>query len=476
MAELNKEPQDKRFPFVVDGLRGDVPTNFYPASDSERGVILYPTPGLLTHCTLTDCSEIRGLRAWGDYLYGVARRGGDSVLWRIDAAGAFSELGIMATSASGALWMENNSTQLLIADGVSGYVYTPSTNVFVQITDLDFPAAAMCVYQDGYGLFFEPNTNRWFHSELHDFLDFDALDFYTKQSTPDDIISMLSFARELYIFGKVKGTEVWYNYGGDNSSASNPTFARNTGGLIEHGCGAARSPSTFDGERVTWITDQGQLIQAIRYETQIVSNQMFDRALRDYTLYSDAIAFSYRDQGHVFYQVSFPTADETWVLDGNTKIFHKRESYKAAGGYGRHRANCYALLNGVHYVGDYTNGKIYKMSTNYLDDDGETIRRRVYSTEWEGGLNRMYFPAVQVLVEPGVGLVGVTDPQISLEWSNNGGYIWSTEQTRSVGATGEYGARAIWQQVGSGFRRMYRITMTDPVVWRILGVDWGGFQ
>jgi hypothetical protein len=470
------EENPMQFPFVVDGLRGDVPTNFYPASDSERGVILYPTPGLLEHCQLTDCSEIRGILAWNNYLYVVARRGSQSAFWRVDGVGAFAELGTITTSASGPVWIKNNSTQILIVDGVSGYVYTPSSNVFVQVTDADFPGAGAADYLDGYGLFFTPGTNQWFHSELYDFLDFDALDFYTKESTPDNIRSMLAYARELYIFGVSKGTEVWHNYGGDNSSADNPTFARDPGGLIQHGCGAAASPSTMDGERVTWITDQGQLMQAVRYESQVVSSQMFDRALRGYASYSDAVAFSYRDQGHVFYQVSFPAADETWVLDGNTKVFHKRSSYKSIGGYGRHRANCYALLNGVHYVGDYTNGKVYKMSVDYLSDNGNNIQRKLYSREWEGGLNRLFFPPVQLIVEPGVGLVGGVAPQIGLEWSSDGGHNWSTMLTASAGATGDYGARAIWRQLGSGFRRMYRMTFTDPVVWKVLGIDWGGFK
>lgn len=476
MATVEETGQDKRFPFIIDGLRGDVPINFYPASDSERGVILYPSPGLSAHCSLTDCTEVRELHTFGSYVYAVARRGASSVLWRIDGSGGFSEIGTMATSTTGPAWMVDNGSQLLVCDGVSGYVYTASTGLFVQITDADFPGAGVCVYQDGYGIFFEPSSNRWFHSELHDFLSYDALDFYTKQSTPDNIRSMLSFAREVYIFGTANGTEVWYNYGGDNSSADNPTFARNTGGLIQHGCGAAKSPSTFDGERVTWLTDKGQLMQAVRYESQVVSNQMFDRAVKGFSTFSDAVAFSYRDQGHVFYQITFPTADETWVLDGNTKIFHKRQSYTTGGSYGRHRANCHTLMSGVHYVGDFENGKVYKMDTDYLDDAGNEIKRQLYSREWEGGLNRMFFPPVQVLVEPGVGLVGGSEPEIGLEYSNDGGYTWSTEMLRSAGAVGDYGARAIWHQLGSGYRRMYRLNFTDPVVWRVLGVDWGGFQ
>ena len=461
-----------KFPFIVDGIRGDVPTNFYAAPDTERGVLLNPTPGLLELCTLTNCTEVRDLVAYGNYLYAVARRGSQAVLWRIASDGTKAELGTITTSASGPAWQVYNSTQLCICDGVSGYVYTPSTGLFAQISDADFPGGGGVAYQDGYGLFFQPSSKMWFNTGLNDFTNINALDFYTKESKPSNIVSIMSYMREVWVFG-VDGTEVWYNAGGDNSSPLNPTFARNTGGVVEYGCGAARSPSNLDGMAAVWLSDKGQLLMASGYMAQPISTQMFTRAVQGMALYSDARAFSYRDSERVFYQISFPTGDQTWVYDATMKLFHKRSSWKSGGGYGRHRANCYAWLGSKHYVGDYENGKVYEMSTGYYSDAGNAIRRRAYSQEIDGGLSRISFPSVQVIVEPGVGLVGGSDPQVILEFSGDGGNNWSNEVWRGAGLTGEYTRRAFWAQLGSGYRRMYRVTMTDAVLWRILGVDWG---
>jgi hypothetical protein len=444
--------------------------------DTEKGIILHPTAGLKELCDLTSCTEVRALHKYGNYLYALAQRGATSVLWRVDSAGGFSELGTVTTSANGPAWIVNNATQICIVDGVSGFVYTPSTGQFVQITSLDFPGAGSVDYQDGYGLFSSPGTNHWFFSSLNNFKTFNSLDFYSKESKPDNIISLKCHRREPYIFGET-ATEIWYNAGGDNMSASTPTFARNTGGLIEHGCGAAASPSTFDGEIMTWLTNQGQVVQVAGYNARVVSNQMFDRAVRGYSLFSDAIAFSYRDQGHIFYQITFPAADETWVLDGTTQLWCKRSSYlDGVAGWGRHRANCHATLNNKHYVGDYSNGKIYEMSTDYYDDAGQEIKRVLYSKEIESGLERTFFPSISIQVEPGVGLESGLDPQIMLEFSSDGGHVWSNEMWRSAGLVGQYTRRAIWHQQGSGFRRMYRATFTDPVEWRILGIAWPGSE
>ncbi len=463
----------RKFPYIVDGYIGDVPVNWYPAADSERGVILHGTPGRKSICTLTDCTEIRGLYAWNSYLYAVARRGSESVLWRVDPAGGFAELGTITTSFTGPVWIVNNYTQLLITDGVTGYVYTPSTNIFVEISDPNFPGAGACDYQDGYGLFNKPNSIQWFFSHLLDFTIYNALDFYSKEGRPDNILSILSDHREVWLFGAGDSTEVWYHAGGPDISPTTATFARVPGGLLEYGCGAAKSPVNFDNS-VVWLSNKGQLLRAVGYSPTIISTDMFERDIKTYPKYDDAVAFAYTEEGHTFYQASFPSANKTWVYDAKTKLFHKRSGYLDDGsGYGRDRANCYALLNNKHYVGDYTNGKIYEQSMDYYDDDGHPIQSVLHSQEVGGGLKRIFFPSVQIIFEAGVGLESGLDPQVMLQYSNDGGHTWSNEAWRSMGKIGEYTKQANWHRQGSDFRRMYRLTITSAVKRKILGVGWG---
>jgi hypothetical protein len=215
-------------------------------------------------------------------------------------------------------------------------------------------------------------------------------------------------------------------------------------------------------------------VQAAGYNVQVISNQMFDRATRKMSSFADARAFDYMDQGHEFTQINFPTGDQTWVYDYTTKVLHKKQSYlDDLTGNGRHRANCYALLNNKHYVGDYSNGKIYEMSANYYDDDGEEIQRVLYSKEIDGGMEPISFPNVQIVVEPGVGLESGLDPKIMLQFSEDYGNTWTSEVWMSAGLVGDYTRRAMWFQMGQGFRRMYRMTVSDKVLWRVLGMSFG---
>jgi hypothetical protein len=471
----------KPWPIVVDELYGDVPIGWFPADDANHKLVLMPFGGLSQLCKFPLCSEIREGWTWGDYMYWAAKRGSDTVIFRTDETGVYTEVGSFATSASGPLWMRNNQTQLGISDGVSGYTFTPSTNTFAQITDVDFPGAGCLEYQDGYGIFFDPGTNLWYITAMNDFRSVDALDFYSKEAKTDIIRTIRSFQRELYIFGVDKGTELWYNAGGDNSSAQNPTFARNAGGLIEYGSGAAKGESDMGGTAITFLSSQGQLIQAKGTSAAVVSSQKFDRevagdgtlAYPGYTTFEDAVAFSYTDQGHIFHQVTFPTADVTWILDGTTKLLLKRRSYKAAGGYGRHRANCYTLFKKKHYVGDFENGTIYEMSASNLDDNGNLIQRVLYSKDINNGRDRVSFPPIQVALDSGHGLASGETPYVGLEFSRDGGKTWSNMVTRSAGKAGEYTRQANFYQMGSDCRRMYRLTMTERFFNRIVGLDFG---
>jgi hypothetical protein len=458
-----------QFPIVSDGLHGDVPINFYPAADAEKGVILLPSPGLLTHCQLTDCSEVRGLYSWGNYIYAVARRGSTAVLWRVDSSGGASELGTITTSASGPVWMRNNPTQLCIVDGVSGYIYPPTTGKFAQITDTAFPGASAMDYQDGYGLFVTPTSRQVVFSSINDFSTFDGGDFFSKEGKTDNILTIICDHREPWLLG-YESTEVFNNQGG---SGTDYTFARTSGGLLEFGCGAAKGAANFDNTLV-WLSDKGQLLRAQGYNVSIVSTDKFGREISGYSQFSDAIAFRYIDLEHEFYQITFPSADTTWVLDAKTKMFHKKQSWISGGGFGRHRANCYAFHDNTHYVGDYENGTVYTMSVDHFDDDGEEIQRVVHSINFHGGLKPIKWPSIQIEFTPGVGLISGLDPQAMLQYSSDGGKTWSSELWRSIGLIGDYKARAVWNRMGQDIQRMYKLTVSDPVLWQILAVHgWG---
>jgi hypothetical protein len=408
------------FPIITDSVHGDVPDGFYPASDSDRGQVLVKTPGLAVKANITDCTEIRELKTWNGYLYAVAVKGGESILCRVNpVSGTFAQVGTVLTSTNGPAWIKTNLTQMAVCDGTTYYIYTPSTGSFMEMADPAFVGAGGFDYQDGYGFFFKPNSREWYITDLDDFTGMDATQVYVKQTQTDNIIGLLSHRRQPIIFG-AETTEFYHNTGGTDTSGETATFERDAGGLISFGCGAPKTISDLTGAGVIWLSDQGQVVFAQGYSPTIVSNQMIEREIQTYSLFSDAIAFSYKSPGHIFYVLTFPTAGVTWVWDFVTKVWHKRSSYGVNNSFGRWRANCIALLNNKYYVGDFENGNIYEMSSEYLDDDGNEIQRIIYSPNFDNGSALIFHKPIHLLVKTGVGTF-THDPAVMLQLSNDNG-------------------------------------------------------
>ena len=57
------------------------------------------------------------------------------------------------------------------------------------------------------------------------------------------------------------------------------------------------------------------------------------------------------------------------------------------------------------------------------------------------------------------------DPQIMIDWSDDGGHTWTQERWVSAGLVGEFERRAIVRRLGRSRNRIYRVTVSDPVKW-----------
>lgn len=61
-----------------------------------------------------------------------------------------------------------------------------------------------------------------------------------------------------------------------------------------------------------------------------------------------------------------------------------------------------------------------------------------------------------------------TDPQIMLDWSDDGGHTWSQEKWRTAGRTADWTLRALWRRLGRSRDRIFRVTVTAPVKWSFI--------
>lgn len=83
---------------------------------------------------------------------------------------------------------------------------------------------------------------------------------------------------------------------------------------------------------------------------------------------------------------------------------------------------------------------------------------------------RQFFEQFQLDLQAGTGLtVGQgSNPLVCLKWSDDGGHTWSDDHFVAAGQLGEYGRRAIWRRLGQSRDRVFEISVSDPVAWRLL--------
>lgn len=445
--------------------------NLYPETVREGGKeagFLSRCPGLRLIETIGS-GPIRGLHKFGGYGYVVS---GFS-LYKIDTNFSATLLG--SVNGSGPVSMADNGTQLFIACNPDGFIYNATTGVFAQITDVDYPGAVTVGYLDGYFVFNEPNSQRAWVTSLLDGLAIDPLDYASAEASPDQLVCIKIEHREVWMFG-TDSIEVWYDAG----EADFP-LARIQGAYLEVGCDAAHSVAKLDNS-LFWLGGDARgrcvVYRAEGYNPVRKSTSAVEYAIQNYSTISDVIGFTYQQEGHAFYMLSFPTEGKTWAYDVSTDLWHERAGF-SGGEFVRHRANCIFNFANMVIVGDYENGKLYEYDLDTYSDNGEIQR---WLRAWRAlppgsnNLNRTTHHALQVQIESGAGLVTGqgSDPQAQLRWSDDGGHTWSNYHAKSMGRIGEYGKRLIWRRLGTTGKlrdRVYEISGTDPVKIAIIGAE-----
>jgi hypothetical protein len=292
-----------------------------------------------------------------------------------------------------------------------------------------------------------------------------------KDSSSDNLITMMENNREAWLIGE-RTSEVWFNSGGTNFS-----FSRIPGVGPQIGCAAVHSIARA-GQQLCWLgkNEQGENIVVVssQYSWERISTHAIDHAIAQYPVVSDAIGYAYEEDGHLFYVLTFPTADVTWVFDFTSQFWHQRASYDPnAGLFHRHRSNCFMDFGDVRIVGDYQTGQLHQMSRLYFTDAGAPLRcvRRTPHLWLKATRERMFFSQLQIEFTPGVGLqVGQgSNPQVMLRWSDDGGFTWSNEHWVTIGKAGETKNRAIFRALGRARDRVWEVNYTDPTQRDIIG-------
>lgn len=370
----------------------------------------------------------------------------------------------------------------VIVDGPYGYYYTVATQAFIQITDPAFLGADRVAFIDGWWVFNQPGTQVFYTPTSTYSLAFNGSNFALKDGATDLLVSLIENKEELWLIGE-KTTEVWYDAGGQFFP-----FQRLVSTMLQVGCSAKHSVARFNSENsdgLMWLgkSERGQnvVIKIVGFTAKVISTPAINDAISSYTKVDDAFAYTYQEDGHEFYMLTFPSAVNeyggggmTWCYDGSTDMWHQRLSYEPySQSWNRHRSSCFLNFQNQRLVADYQNGSIYQMTRQaYTDAGWPLVAWRRAPHIWDGAARERVFMAfLQIEFRPGVGNQSGPgfDPQAVLQISRDAGTTFGQMLNRSIGRAGQFLTRTIWRRLSFARDAVIDLKVYDPVNRDIVG-------
>jgi hypothetical protein len=367
----------------------------------------------------------------------------------------------------------------ILVDGPNGYLYNIASGVFSKITDPNFLGSNLVAYIDGWWIFNVPGTQTFYTNASQFSTAFNASLFAQKDAASDKLMGHMESKEELWLIGE-KTTEIWYDAGGQFFA-----FQRLVGTMLQVGCKATYSIarlSTAGQDGLIWFgrSDRGEnvVVKTKGFIAEVVSTPAVSDAIAQYPITSDAIGYTYQDDTHEFYVLTFPAADRTWVYDASMPpelAWHQRLSYDPyAAAFHRHRSNCYMNFAGMRIVGDYQNGSLYQLTRSAYTDAGWPIlaRRRsphIWDKESRG---RVFMSSLQVDFAPGQGAPSGLgqNPQAYLTLSRDGGASLGSAyapgpigNTAPMGAIGQTRNRTMWRKLSWTRDSVPQVDVIAPV-------------
>lgn len=342
-------------------------------------------------------------------------------------------------------------------------------------------SATSCTYLDNYVVFTKPSSNQFFWSDLAS-TSGDGANFASAEANPDQIVAVINNSQDLWVFG-TKSIELWGSNSGAQTSAE--AFVRRGNLLIETGCAAARSIRKIE-QTLMWVASDDRstpsVVIANGYNPSRVSTLALEQEWKRLGLDpTTATADTFQLGGHYYYVLNFTGASESYVYDYSaSKMLGKScwstwSCFDGNGGFARWNGQGVVVSGNNIFAGDVDSGRLLLLSgdslTDYVQGVSQPIVWERTSPHVSNEMNRVKHTWLQFDFATGVAIDPTLDPQVMMQFSDDGGATWSDERWETCGKIGQYGLRVKYYQLGSALSRVYRIRASDGIAWALSGAS-----
>lgn len=421
-------------------------------------------PGAHLFATMAT-ANVRGLWSGGGRLFVVS----GAVLYEVNSSAAVVSSHTLGANDGNPVQMFGNGNQLgIVANGLF-YYDNGAGPVGATFTGGSDPVTAVTgAYLDG-SMFVQrpsggsPDLGRQINfSDVNDFTTWRGLNFFSKESNPDYIQSILSDREQLYVFG-AESSEVWQN---DPTTGLPARLAAAREGSVARWAPVSLAQTVFflgGGVRGQTIAYKLRGFTPVRISTHAVEQAWASTG----SFAAQATSYGYVSGGHQFWVVNFTNPTNTWVYDETASeqfgypVWHQRSRWNAGGSY--HDTYPFWFHTfipewgsaGKHIVGHYNSGKLYELNDGFFDDEGADIAwRRAIPYRYNGG-RRIYFGRQDLEMETGTVASGA-EPTITRDYSDDRGNTFTGSETAGVGTHGDGTRRVYWPVGGSSNGRVWR--------------------
>ncbi len=455
-------------------ISADVCVNMYPevieTSGEAKHSVLYGTPGQRLLQTLSAAGNRTSFSQDGLTL---TVSGG--TLYQVDmTANTAASIGSIANDGLPVFYASNGrgGEQVAIVGGGELKILDLDTMTLSSAISLPLTNAPVMVdFLDGYFILSEADTVRVWFSALEDGTSWNALDFFAVSETSTNVVGIKVLRDRIWV-GQSQTTLIYYDTGD-----SDDPFQPYPGSVMQEGW-VSPYGVMISGEGIYWLAQDNQgrsrMVSASDYSPTVISTPAISFSVASYPSTEDVEMLAYEQEGHPFVAWTFPSAPngETWCYDTREGQWHQRQGFDSTNGtLVRWRARGAVLSGNTILTGDYSTGALYALDLDTFTDNGTTIKR-IRRAPYISAENQWTFlDRAELGVQSGVGLLTGqgSAPVIELRISRDAATTWGAPIVASLGAQGQYLARAIWRRLGRvrADRMVVEVSQTDPVrpVW-----------
>jgi hypothetical protein len=394
----------------------------------------------------------------------------NATVFKIDSSFIFSTVGTLSTSTGDVFMDENLSGQICIVDGLNAYIFDNSTSsITTQTLTITPPVGAPYDVVPNYvcyhNTFFlissapaSPNPSSWyaFQFATNTTISWVSGSQFTLQTKPDIALAVQRLpgrSNNVLVLGNTVA-EVWTQVGGVQNYQRVSSFNIDTGVVSVSTIAASEKYLCYlakneNNAPFIMVTDGGT--------TNKISNDGIDNILGRLNRPDRSNAFFYRQDGHLFYQISFYDSSDNFSLiyDFNTSMFF----YVTDENLNYHPARQIVYFGNKTYFISLRHGSIFEMDTELVTADYQTLpgdygqeipRIRITNTIRKEDNSRFRVGYFCLTLEQGMPNNNPSiQPAIDLSFSKDGNQSYSNVVRRDLHPVGKFKNRLNYYRFGS---------------------------